>query len=68
MIPQAAITAWRSHAPRPTTAQTEQDLVLTRAVVEIFSDPFLRESLAFRGGTALQKLYLADPGALLRRY
>ncbi len=34
---------------------------MTRAVVEIFSDPFLRESLAFRGGTALQKLYLADP-------
>ncbi len=27
-------------------------------MVAIFSDDFLRESLAFRGGTALHKLYL----------
>jgi len=33
-------------------------LVISRALVEIFSDDFLRENLAFRGGTALHKLYL----------
>lgn len=34
--------------------------MISRALVEIFSDEFLRERLAFRGGTALHKLYL-DP-------
>lgn len=29
-----------------------------QALVSIFSDPFLKEHLAFRGGTALHKLYL----------
>jgi predicted nucleotidyltransferase component of viral defense system len=61
MIPSTSITAWRSHALWSKLAQTEQDLVLSRAVVEIFSDPFLRERLAFRGGTALQKVYLKEP-------
>lgn len=36
----------------------EQDLVISRALVEIFSEPALCESLAFRGGTALYKLHL----------
>ena len=37
----------------------EQNLMLSRALVAIYSDPFLRENLAFRGGTALHKLYFA---------
>ncbi len=37
--------------------QVEQDLVICRALVEIFSDDFLANSLAFRGGTALHKLF-----------
>lgn len=36
----------------------EQDLIICRALVSIYSDPFLQEHLAFRGGTALHKLYL----------
>lgn len=36
----------------------EQDLIICRALVSIFSDPFLSSQLAFRGGTALHKLYL----------
>ena len=36
----------------------EQDLVLSRAVVEIFSNGTLAEGLAIRGGTALHKLVL----------
>lgn len=40
----------------------EQDLVLSRALVEIFCVPALADALAFRGGTALHKLHLA-PGA-----
>lgn len=36
----------------------EQDLIICRALVSIFSDEFLASQLAFRGGTALHKLYL----------
>lgn len=61
MIPRAYITAWRAHAPWSTDAQVEQDLVLSRAIVEVFSAPLLSGRLAFRGGTALHKLYLAPP-------
>ena len=58
MIPKAYIDAWRSVAPWNESSQVEQDLVLTRAVVELFSNNFLKENFAFRGGTALHKLYL----------
>lgn len=61
MIPRAQITAWRSAAPWATDAQVEQDLVISRALVAIFSDPLLHESFAFRGGTALHKLHLLPP-------
>jgi predicted nucleotidyltransferase component of viral defense system len=39
-------------------AQIEQDLLIERALYELFSNPFLHNNLAFRGGTALHKLYL----------
>ncbi|HEY8368234.1 MAG TPA: nucleotidyl transferase AbiEii/AbiGii toxin family protein [Thermodesulfobacteriota bacterium] len=61
MIPRAFITQWRASAPWPEDAQVEQDLVISRALVEIFSDPVLSVALAFRGGTALHKLFLAPP-------
>lgn len=38
----------------------EQDLALSRALVEVFQQPGLARALAFRGGTALNKLVL-DP-------
>ena len=38
--------------------QVEQDLVICRALVGIFTHPLLRDALAFRGGTALYKLHL----------
>lgn len=58
MIPKPHIAKWQDHAPWKQFYQVEQDLVISRALVEIFSDKFLRESLAFRSGTALHKLYL----------
>lgn len=58
MIPQYDIIEWSNHVPWQTNEQVEQDLVICRSLVEIFSDDFLMESLAFRGGTALHKLYL----------
>lgn len=58
MIPQAYITEWSQQVPWQSNEQVEQDLVICRALVEIFSDEWLANSLAFRGGTALHKLYL----------
>lgn len=39
-------------------ALVEQDLVLSRTLVELFAEPVLARGLAFRGGTALHKLVL----------
>lgn len=61
MIPRDYITAWREQAPWVLDSQVEQDLVISRALVEIFSDPYLRSVLAFRGATALYKLFLRPP-------
>lgn len=58
MIPAAMITEWAQQCPWISPAQVEQDLVLSRALVEIYQCPSLRESLVFRGGTALHKLVL----------
>jgi predicted nucleotidyltransferase component of viral defense system len=61
VIPRAHITAWRAHVPWFTDAQVEQDLIISRAIVEVFSDPLLSGRVAFRGGTALHKIYLTPP-------
>lgn len=61
MIPRDYITEWRAQAPWTDDAQVEQDLVISRALVELFSDSALGERLAFRGGTALHKLFLRPP-------
>lgn len=58
MIPQAHIIEWSNNVPWSTNEQVEQDLVICRALVAIFNDDFLAENLAFRGGTALHKLFL----------
>lgn len=58
MIPANEIKAWSNVVPWITDEQIEQDLVICRALVEIFSNEFLAENLVFRGGTALHKLYL----------
>ena len=58
MIPLAYIREWRQRAPWPQSYQVEQDLIISRALVEIFSHPLLSESVAFRGGIALFKLYV----------
>ena len=61
MIPAMNIIAWSKTAPWPDQRQIEQDLIISRALVDLFSDPFLRERLRFRGGTALNKLHFPAP-------
>jgi predicted nucleotidyltransferase component of viral defense system len=58
VIPQDFITEWKKHAPWPERYQVEQDLVISRALVEMFTNSAVMEGLAFRGGTALFKLHL----------
>lgn len=64
MIPPAFVTEWSSVVPWPTPSQVEQDLVLSRLIVEIARTPLLGEELVFRGGTCLHKLFLGSA----RRY
>lgn len=58
MIPEQAIVEWRREAPWAANAMVEQDLIISRALVEMYSIPAIAERLAFRGGTALYKLHL----------
>ena len=58
MIDRTAITQWSRQMPWDSVAQVEQDLLICRCLVAIYSDEFLASQLAFRGGTALHKLYL----------
>jgi predicted nucleotidyltransferase component of viral defense system len=58
VIPRDFITSWRKTAPWVQDALVEQDLVISRALIDIYSRPTLAKALAFRGGTALYKLHL----------
>jgi predicted nucleotidyltransferase component of viral defense system len=58
VIPQDYISEWKRHAPWPQNYQVEQDLIMSRALVEVFGHPLAADSLAFRGGTALFKLHM----------
>ncbi len=58
MIPRRFIEEWKEFALWPENAQVEQDLVIEKALLQLFSDPFLNKQLAFRGGTALHKIFL----------
>jgi predicted nucleotidyltransferase component of viral defense system len=61
MIPTQNIVAWSKVAPWAEPRQIEQDLIIVRALVQLFNDPFLRGELRIRGGTALNKLHFPKP-------
>ena len=61
MITDADIAHWRSMVPWVDPDQVEQDLVLSRVIVEIANDPLLGQELVFRGGTCFHKLWLDRP-------
>lgn len=56
----AFVNAWRANAPWSSPDQVEQDLVLSRAIVALFSNPAIASAFAFRGGTVLHKLHLSQ--------
>jgi predicted nucleotidyltransferase component of viral defense system len=61
MIPALNIVAWGQYVPWAEQRQVEQDLIISRALVELFKNPFLRDQLRLRGGTALNKLHFPSP-------
>lgn len=62
MISQSAIIAWQNVMPWAGTDQIEHDLILTRAISELYNNDIIARNLIFRGGTALHKLFLEKAG------
>ena len=61
MISNDAIIEWQSTVGFASSQHAEQDLVLSRLIIEIVNNALLGEELVFRGGTCLHKLHLAKP-------
>lgn len=57
MIDKLFLAEWRQQVPWPADYQIEQDLIISRALVALYEREKIRESLVFRGGTALNKLF-----------
>jgi len=61
LIPASYIQEWSSKAPWPDSRQVEQDLIISRALCDLFNSPVLAGKIAFRGGTAINKLLFRQP-------
>ena len=68
MIPEQNIVAWGNVVPWADQRQVEQDLIISRALVETFSDPMLRVALRIRGGNGAQQAALPGANALFGGY
>ncbi len=61
MIPIAYLRDWSAHVPWPDLRQVEQDLIISRALCDLFACEPLQGKIAFRGGTAIHKLLFQRP-------
>lgn len=61
MIPLGMIESWKTEAPWSNNDFVEQDLILSRLLTSLFSHEKIKQSLVFKGGTALHKLFLPAP-------
>ena len=61
MIAHNDIIRWSVDHPWQTANQIEQDLLLSRAMIEVAQDEWVGEELLLRGGTAFHKLFLPEP-------
>src|SRR3989338_672630 len=61
MIANAYLNEWRQIVPWSDNKMVEQDLIISRLLVELFSHTKISSSLAFRGGTAIYKLFAPHP-------
>jgi len=60
MIDQTAITQWRKQKPWDDIVQVEQDHLICRCLVAIYSDEYLASQLAFRGSTQAEAVQQHD--------
>ena len=58
MIPKIFIEQWQLNSPWQNLDMVEQDLIINRALVNLYQNKKVCDSLIFRGGTALNKIYL----------
>lgn len=58
MIPEIYIEQWRNNAPWVTLPMIEQDMVISKAIIMLYNQVNIKNSLAFRGGTALNKIFI----------
>jgi predicted nucleotidyltransferase component of viral defense system len=61
LIPGAYLQEWTAKAPWPDLQQVEQDLIISRALCDLFKASQLKGKIALRGGTALHKLLFTRP-------
>ena len=61
MIEIFYLSEWRQHVPWIADYQVEQDLIISRALINLYEREKIRENLVFRGGTALNKLFFKPP-------
>ena len=61
MIANTYLNEWRQTVPWSDNKMVEQDLIISRLLVELFNHPKIFDSLAFRGGTAIYKLFASHP-------
>ena len=61
MIPEIFIEQWRKTVKWQSLEQIEQDMIISRALIDLYNEPHIKEALVFRGGTALNKLFLKPP-------
>src|SRR6185295_11578849 len=61
MIPEYCLAEWRQQIPWIEDYQVEQDLIISRVLLDLYERPQIKKNLAFRGGTALNKLHINPP-------
>lgn len=61
MISEKFIEEWKKQAPWQSNSMIEQDLIISRALVDLYNNKLIKEKLVFRGGTALNKIYINPP-------
>lgn len=61
MIPENFVLQWKEKAPWQSLSMVEHDLVISRALVDLYQNETISNALVFRGGTALNKLYINPP-------
>jgi predicted nucleotidyltransferase component of viral defense system len=61
LIPASYLQEWSTKAPWPDSRQVEQDLIICRALCDLFNAPKLEGKIAFRGGTEINKLLFRQP-------